>query len=401
MIKLLTALAFLMFCGTTLASETRGDWTAAWAAAPDSEGPAFENQVLRQIVRVGIAGQGVRVHLSNRYGSKPLHIGAASVALHGEAAAIEPGSTRVLQFHGMGDVVIPKGAEAVSDPVALPLAALQELAITLSLPGNTGPSTQHGVGNATAYLAARTDGLDAVQFEHDEVTSSRFYVTGVDVQARVPTQVLVAFGDSITDGVGSSQDANKRWPDALAERFQSDPQTANLVVLNAGIAGNRVLHDGVAPFIGNAAVKRFGHDALDVPGVRWVLLLDGTNDIAASAILTAPHEHVSAEQVIAGLKGMVMRAHQRGVKVMGGTLLPWGGAEWPFHSAAGERKRRQVNDWIVHGGAFDAVTDFEAALRDPAHPDRMAPAFDSGDHIHPNDAGHKAMADAIDLRLLR
>jgi lysophospholipase L1-like esterase len=203
----------------------------------------------------------------------------------------------------------------------------------------------------------------------------------------------------VTDGVGSTPDADHRWPDALAARLQTDPALKTIAVADAGIAGNRILNDGREGFIGPSAASRFDHDALDRPGVRWVLLLEGINDIAGASSLTTPQDDVSAAQIIDGMKALIARAHAKGVRVWGATLAPFGGAEWPFHSAAGEAKRQAVNAWIRSAGAFDAVVDFEGTLRDPAHPDRLLPAFDSGDHLHPNDAGYAAMAAVIDLRL--
>lgn len=405
MVMRLMSLFFLMLpcvvVGAGTMPDARPAWVPAWSVSPDGEGPEFDKLALRQVVRAGISGKRLRVLLSNRYGNKPLYVGAAHVALHGKGSAIVPGSDRVLLFHGREICVIPEGAELTSDPLDMSVSALQELAITLVLPQGSGPSTQHGAGNATAYLAPANKPAGAVEFGETETSSSRFFLMELQLEPAKPTAVLVALGDSITDGVGSTPDANKRWPDLLGERLLAASGSAQIAVVNAGIAGNRVLHDGVSPFIGPAAIRRFDSEVLRRPGVRWVVLLEGTNDIAAGTMLNDKAQRVTASQIIAGLGQLVERAHGHGIKVMGATLLPMAGAEWPFHTAAGDAKRREVNEWIRHGGAFDAVVDFDALVRDPQQPEHYASAFDSGDHLHPNDAGHKALADAVDLGWLR
>jgi lysophospholipase L1-like esterase len=323
------------------------------------------------------------------------------VALHGAGPAILPGTSRALTFGGKPVVTIPKGRSTLSDPVAMDVAALQELAVSLYLPQGTGPSTVHGIGLQTAYLVEGDDLTAAPSLPPGETDDSRYFLTDVEVAAAPDAGALVAFGDSVTDGVGSPQDGNARWPDALAARLQAEPGLTSLAVVNAGIAGNRILNDGVDPFIGPSALSRFDRDALDKPGVRWVVLLQGINDITAAGMLTAPQDKVSAQQIIDGLKTLVARAHRRGVKVCGATLLPRGGSTGPRRQTPeGEAKRQAVNAWIRGAGAFDAVVDFEKVVQDPAHPDRLRPDFDSGDHTHPSAAGYQAMAAAIDLRVL-
>jgi lysophospholipase L1-like esterase len=374
-------------------------WTEAWAASPDSAGPPLGTVTVRQIIRSGIGGSSVRIRLSNLFGTAPLTIGPVHVAKHANGSAIKPGTDHTVTFGGKPGVTIAKGGDALSDPVSLPVAPLEGLAVSMYLPKRTGASTFHGVGNQTAFIALTGDATAATQFPAGEVISSRIFLTDVEVAAGNQAQTILAIGDSITDGVGSTQDQNSRWPDALAARLQTDLALAPIAVVDSGIAGNRILHDGVTPFVGPSALARLDRDALNKPGVHWLLLMEGINDIAAADMLATPSDDVSTQQIIDGMKTLIGRAHKRGIKIYGVTLTPYGGVEWPFHSIAGEAKRQVVNTWIRHAGAFDAVIDFDQVVRDPAHTDRLLAAFDSGDHLHPNDAGYKAMAAAIDLRL--
>jgi len=276
---------------------------------------------------------------------------------------------------------------------------LEELAVSMYLPTRTGSSTLHTVGNQTAFMTLTGDATAMTQFPAGETTSSRIFLTDVEVAADSNAQTIAVIGDSISDGVGSTQDKNARWPDALAARLQANPALRPIAVVDAGMAGNRILHDGVTPFLGPSALARLDRDVLNKPGVHWVLLMEGINDIAATDVLATPEGDVSAQQIIEGMKTMIGRVHAKGIKIYGVTLTPYGGVEWPFTSTAGEAKRQVVNAWIRHAGAFDAVIDFDQVVRDPAHTDSLLAAFDSGDHLHPNDAGYKAMAAAIDLRL--
>jgi lysophospholipase L1-like esterase len=374
-------------------------WTEAWTASPDSAGPPLGTVTIRQIIRTSIGGSSVRIRLSNRFGTAPLTIGPVHVAEHASGSAIKPGTDHAVTFGGKPSVTIAKGGDVLSDPISLPVAPLSELAISMYLPKRTGASTFHGVGNQTAFITLTGDATAATLFPAGEVISSRIFLTDVEVATGNEAQTIAAIGDSITDGVGSTQDQNSRWPDVLAARLQADPALASIGVVDAGIAGNRILHDGATPFVGPSALARLDRDALDKPGVHWLLVMEGINDIAGADLLATPRDDVSPQQIIDGMKTLIGRAHKKGIKIYGVTLTPYGGVEWPFHSAAGEAKRQVVNAWIRHAGAFDAVIDFDQVTRDPAHTDRLLAAFDSGDHLHPNDAGYKAMAAAIDLRL--
>jgi lysophospholipase L1-like esterase len=374
-------------------------WTDAWTASPDSAGPPLGKVTLRQIIRTSIGGSSVRIRLSNLFGTAPVTIGPVHLAEHASGSAIKPGTDHAVTFGGKPRATIAKGGDVLSDPIALSVAPLEDLAVSMYLPTRTGSSTFHGVGNDTAFITLTGDATAATRFPAGEVTSSRIFLTDVEVATGNEAQTIAAIGDSITDGVGSTQDKNSRWPDALAARIQADPALASIGVVDAGIAGNRILHDGATPFVGPSALARIDRDALNKPGVHWLLVMEGINDIAGADMLATPREDVSTQQIIDGMKTLIGRAHKKGIKIYGVTLTPYGGVEWPFHSAAGEAKRQVVNAWIRHAGAFDAVIDFDQVVRDPAHTDCLLAAFDSGDHLHPNDAGYKAMAASIDLRL--
>ena len=279
------------------------------------------------------------------------------------------------------------------------MTAPQQLAISMYLPVQTGPSTMHNTAIQTAFIAPG-NATAATTFPAGKPDATRYFLTDVEAAADAQARLFVAVGDSITDGVGWTDDRNARWPDALAARLQADPALASVAVVNSGISGNRILNDGFEPFIGPSVLSRFDRDALNKPGVRW-LLMSGTNDISATNMLTRPQDKVSAQQIIGGMKTLIARAHERGIQIWGATLSPLAGTKPPFHTEIGEAKRREVNEWIRTSGAFDAVIDFDQVLHDPAHPDALRPEYDSGDHLHPNDAGFRAMADSIDLSLFR
>ncbi|GAA0706030.1 SGNH/GDSL hydrolase family protein [Dyella marensis] len=371
-------------------------WVAAWSASMDSPGPRLSDQTVRQIARVSIGGSAVRVRLSNLYGDGPVTLGPVHVAVRAEGSSTVAGSDRELRFGGKSTVTIAKGGSALSDAVTMEVKPLQELAVSLYVPAGAapGPSTLHNAGLATAYLTEHGDATAATSYPGTEVHGSRFFLSDIQVAGPAERHAVVAFGDSITDGVGGQQNTYERWPDQLAARLRADPALATVAVANAGIGGNRVLNDNFGP----SAQKRFDRDALDQPGVRWIVLLEGINDIGGSGQPATPKDDVSAEQIIEGMKALIARAHARGVKIYGATLTPFGGAGWPYHSSRNEQKRQAVNAWIRSGGAFDGVADFDQATQDPAHPDRMLPAYDSGDHLHPNGAGFEAMAKAVDLK---
>ena len=372
-------------------------WTASWSAAPDAAGPALPPQSIRQIVRISSGGTSVRVRLSNLYGTAPLTVGQARVAMHANGSTIVPGTDHALLFGGRPGVTIAPGASVLSDGVGMAVAPLQALAISLYLPTPVAQATIHGAAMQTAYAARGADLTAAAVFPAGEVTRSRYFLTDVDVGGGPERRTLVVVGDSISDGIGSTGSGNRRWTDALAERLQAAPALATVAVSNAGIAGNRLLRDGNDVFVGPSMLARFERDALDKPGVRAIVLAAGINDISASVLLpAAPAEQASAQQIIDGMKSLIRRAHAKRIQVWGATLIPYAGTE-DFYSAEGETKRQAVNAWIRSAHAFDAVVDFDRAVRDPVHPERLLAAYDSGDHLHPNDAGYQAMAAAVDL----
>lgn len=374
-------------------------WVAAWGAAPDSPGPALKPQTLRQLLQPSIAGSALRIRLSNLFGTEALVIGAARLALSAGDSATQPGSSRVLRFGGRTRVTIEPGGSLLSDPLRMPVKALQPLALSLHLPQGATASTVHTFGNQTAYLAiGAADSSSATRLPEGETDDSRYFLTGLDVLAAPAAQALVVVGDSITDGVGSTPNNNRRWTDALAQRLQQ--RNEPVAVVNAGLAGNRILHGPADPYLGPSALSRFDRDALDQPGARWVLLLQGINDISAAVRLAGGEAPVSAAQILDGLQLLAARTRARGLQVWAATLLPCGGATEPApHTAESEALRQAVNEGLRRSSAFDALIDLDQVLRDPAQPQRLQAQFDSGDHLHPNDAGYQAMAAAIDLGL--
>jgi lysophospholipase L1-like esterase len=350
-------LAAFAWATSALAADSQQQWVAAWSAPPDQDGPALTGKTVRQVVRPSIAGSSVRLRLSNLYGAAAVTIGPVRVAKHAGDSAIQVATDRAVTFGGKSTVTIARGAEVLSDPVAFPLAALEQVAISLYVVDGK-VSTLHGVGWQTAYIASGQM-TAAPKLENSETDTSRYFLTDVEVAARAAARTVVVIGDSITDGVGSTIDANRRWPDKLAERLQADPALASIAVVNSGIAGNRLLNDASAPFIGPSILNRFERDVLGKPNVRWIIVLTGSNDISASDMLATPKDKVSAQQIIMGLQQLIARAHAKGIKVYGATLLPKAGVEKPFiHTPESQAKRDEVNAWIRSSGAFDAVVDF-------------------------------------------
>lgn len=384
-------------CTTTSASSSR--WIGTWATSPVAESAEkdktpFAGATLRQVVHVSIGGSQVRVRLSNAFGAGPLSLHGAHVALAGKDGSIDPTSDRPLRFSGQPAVTIPAGALIVSDPIDFPLASLSDVAITLHFKEVPATLTMHGGSRTTSYLKAG-DALSAPAMP-DATTFTRWYfINGIDVVARQPSAAVVILGDSITDGYGSPPDQNVRWPDALARRLQARPETRHIAVLNHGIGGNRLLRDGLGP----NALARFDRDVLAQAGVRFLIVFEGINDIGTAKDARARGEaHATAADIIAAYEQLIARARTHGLQVIGATITPYTGADFYF-SPEGEADRQAVNTWIRSSGRFDAVIDFDAALRNPAEPNRLSPAFDSGDHLHPSIDGYRALADAVDLDL--
>jgi lysophospholipase L1-like esterase len=383
-------------------------WVGTWMASPqpiwgsDFAFPTkiplkLENQTIRQIVRVSLGGQRFRVVFSNEYGDQPLVIGDAHVALTANSSVILAATDRKLTFGGKDQISVPPGAPVVSDPVELPVRQFGRLSISLFLPNATPLTTFHWDGKQTAYIG---DGnLSATEvFPAAETTDARVFLSGILVDAPSNDGAVMVIGDSITDGNGASLDADSRWPDFLAKRLAG----RNVAVLNAGISGARLLNDKM----GVNASARFTRDVLAKPKVKAVILLMGINDISWPGTAFAPNLPLPAvETLISGYRQIIAQAHAHNLRIIGATLTPFEGAlsGTPFNSYYNRNKdalRQQVNAWIRTSGAFDAVVDFDALLRDPAHPARLLADFDSGDHLHPGDKGNRAMADAVDLDVL-
>jgi len=393
-------------CATRAATAPRPSgerWIATWTSSqleaparplPDSvdRRPVYANRTLRQIIHTSIGGRRVRVHLSNEYGDRSLVIGAAHVALRDTAGAIVPRTDRAITFGGSGSIVIRAGAAIVSDGVDLEVPALSDVAVSLFIADSARANTRHSLALQTNYLSREGSGdlTGAPAFAADTMRAWIF-LKGVDVVNVSATGVIVAIGNSITDGTASTPNTNRRWPNVLAERLLRSSESPKGVV-DAGISGNRVLSFGTGP----SALARFDRDVLAVPGVTHVIVLEGINDIGGSANPRAP---VSANDIIFGLRQIAQRAHERGLIIYGATLTP-ASPRAAFNDSL-EAKRQAVNAWIRTSGTFDGVIDFDAVTRDPGTPRNFKAPFDSGDHLHPGDAGYKAMGEAIDLALFR
>ncbi len=381
-------------------------WVTSWSASPQPAGretlaaAGFDDQTIREIIFTSVGGDPIRLRLTNVYGIAPLRVGRVTVAIAGPGATVQPGTIHPVTFGGSASFLVLAGTQILSDPVAMRVRPLQDLAVSVYLRGPTGPATFHNDAQQVNWVS--TPGDHAAEEGEGAfwiATMSWYYVSDLLVQSSGAAGTVVAIGDSITDGVGSTADLNARWPNDLARRLDALGGPA-LAVADQGIGGNRVLTG--ARCCGASAEARFDLDALDQPGVRDIIVLEGINDFGDSARrprpLGDPVTAVTAAQVLAGYRRLIALAHARGLRIFGATLLPFQGAG--YYTAAGEAKREEVNAWIRRSGAFDGVVDFDRALRDPADPLRLNPAYDSGDHLHPNDAGYQAMANAVSLDML-
>jgi lysophospholipase L1-like esterase len=397
---------------TAIASaQDRSEWIGTWTASPQ---PAWEadfpvplgmqanlwNQTIRQVARVSIGGDKVRVVVSNEYGKLPLEIGAAHIGVTKDGSAIEPGSGHALTFSGSPSITIPPGAPVISDPVDMKVAPLSELSVSLFFPGAAPATTIHWDGHQTAYIAAGNKVADE-ELKADSTQTQRAFLTGIMVEATDDARAVVLFGDSITDGDGSTVDGNDRWPDTLAERL-AEAGGAPVAVLNQGISGAKVLSDRM----GVNALARFDRDVLNQPRADTVVLMMGINDIGwPGSGLALNDEQPTAEDIIAGYRQLIARAHADGMRIIGATLTPFGDsfADSPFegyYTPEKEKVRLAVNEFIRSSGEFDGVIDFDKVVVDPSKPGYIKAEFDKGDHLHPNAAGYDAMANSIDLKLL-
>ncbi len=379
--------------------ENNRHWVGTWATSPASSetGVAFNNHTIRMNPRVSIGGDTVRVRISNAYGNGNLAIGAAYVGIREKGPSIVPGSERKLTFGGVGSATVAAGALVISDAVELEVKPLADLAVSLYLPGEISTDFQitGRYARQTNYISPPGDFAAEVTMPVGTITDEWFFVSGIDVLARTEAGGVVALGDSLTDANISTHDAYSRWPDQLARRLVARHGGRSLGVMNQGLGGNRILHD----LRGDSGLRRFDRDVLAQPGVTHAIVMLGTNDLRNR--IAKPEQEVTAEQLIAGLGQMALRAQTSGIKLFGATLTPFGnetflpGAWNPVR----EGHRAAVNDWIRNGGALDGIVDFDEALRDPERPTQMLPIYDCGDGLHPSDLGYCSMGNAIELTL--
>jgi lysophospholipase L1-like esterase len=371
-----------------------------WAAAPmipmnDSGLLPFSDVTLREIAHTSIAGKHVRVRFTNRYGMLPLQISNVHLALSARNGDVQPSTDHTLRFNGQSAVKVPAGAEIYTDPVDMDVPALADVAVSFYLPRQDLPNyTYHSDARQTNYM---TEGnkSDAATLENAHKQTSWYFLDGIDIAAGKNAGAVVAFGDSITDGAYSTVDANHRWPDYLALKMSQNKETAELGMLDEGIDGNRVLNDGWA----QNALARFDRDVIAQSGVKYLIILEGINDIGRLSHPRAPADDISVQDLETGLKQLVDRAHTQHIKVIGATLTPYKGAG--YYSEKGETVREALNQWIRTSGVFDGLADFDKFTRDPNNPQQFLPKYDHGDHLHPSDAGYEAMGNALNLELLK
>ncbi|OYX66078.1 MAG: hypothetical protein B7Y88_06395 [Sphingomonadales bacterium 32-64-17] len=356
----------------------------------------LDNQTVRMIVRTTVGGERLRLEFANRNGAQPVHLGAVHVAVARADGQIDQSTDRVVTFGGADEIVLRPGTRMVSDHVDLPVPPLTQLAVSIYVPDTTPAETVDEIGLAPTFIA-HGNHVGSASLPDPDVASSYFWLRGLAVNAETQDGgAIIAFGDSITEGYATTPGAYQSWPDLLAERLQAAPGLEGWSVINTGISGNRVLRPGA----GDAALARFTDDVLSRPGARWVIVLEAINDINMSIMPGMPaSQATTAPEIIAGLDQLITRAHLHGLKIAGGTVMPTKGLF--FFSEEGEAMRAEVNHWIRNSGRFDAVIDFDAATRDPADPLQINPAFNPGDHVHPNDAGNAAMAQAVDLAIFK
>ncbi|MEU7656044.1 SGNH/GDSL hydrolase family protein [Micromonospora taraxaci] len=365
-----------------------GHVAVTWAASADRQGAGPAERSYRLVVRTSVGGDALRIRLTNAFGDHPVTFASAYAGLQRQGADLVRGSNRRLTFGGQPSVTVPAGETVLSDPLTGRLAAQSNLVVSLHVTGAQGPTSGHGMAMQTSYATAGDHAAEEAAAPWTDTMTAWYWLDAVSVRTSTAVSSVVALGDSITDGWASSTDANRRWPDYLSRRLQAAPDSPVRGVANAGISGNKVLADGA----GEAALHRFDSDVLSHPGVSTVVVYEGINDIKA-------HTGVTVDDLTAGYRQLADRAHAAGRCVVGATVTAYKG--WPEYDAAGEAVRQGVNDWIRHSGVFDAVVDFDRITRSPYDPQALLPFFDSGDHIHPNDKGMQAMADAVDLAALR
>jgi lysophospholipase L1-like esterase len=412
------ALALLFLFAPQLAEAQRNAWIATWSASPQPSAPNpkqpllnLEDQTVRERVRVSIGGAQICIRLSNEFGSTPLLIGAVTVALPNDEAGVKSDSIHAVTFGGHNSVSIPVGAPILSDPVAFPVAPGAEISISLYFTKRVATPTMHYLALKRAVVSQKGDHTRDEKIEGGVASRASIAISGVLVPRQPSQRLIVAFGDSITDGDQSTVDADHNYPSDLIRRIGRTSDVSRLAVVNEGIVANRLLSDCFIPSAGClcvSALARFDRDALEIPGVTHIILLEGVNDIAfpgaklGDAYLADPADDRRPEDLIDAYRQLISRAHVRGIKVIGATLTPFEGVDIPgYFTEAKEETRQAVNKWIRTSGSFDGVIDFDSVLRDPDHPARILARFASNDHLHPNDIGYEAMANAIDLKLFQ
>jgi lysophospholipase L1-like esterase len=399
----------------TSSGAAQAKWVASWAASPMSGTTSFNDQTVRNIVYTSVGGNSLRVQMTNTFGSAPLTVGGVSVGVVLDGAQLVPGMSHTVTFGGKDSVTIPAGAQVLSDPLAVKVQPLEELAISVYLPSATGPATNHSDAQQNNYIASGDHAGDTAATAYTSTTGSWYFVDGLDVRSTTAPGTIVAFGDSITDGYLSLTGANARWPNYLARRLNGLYGDRAPGVVDEGISGNRILSDSSC--YGVSAESRFERDALSQPGVKAVILLEGINDIGFAGMpdsgCSEPNNpNVTAAQIEAGYRYLISLAHARGVKIYAGTLMPFAGSNTVyggyFGTAYGETLREQVNTWIRTSGAFDGVIDFAKVMQDPYDPQYLNPVYganaasaSTGDGLHPNDVGYQTMANAVPLAFLR
>lgn len=390
------------------------NWIATWTASPEAADPDpnvavlnLVDQTVRERVRVSMGGARIRIRLSNEFGSSPVLVGPVTVAVPSNPADVKPGSIQAVTFGGRNSLIIPAGAPALSDPVDFPIKAGAEISVSLYFPKHITTTTWHELALKGAVISSPGDHTREEKMQAGTEFKSSVFLTAVLVPAQRHQRLIVAFGDSIVDGDGVV-DKEHNWPSDLIRRVNRMPEATRLAVVNEGIAGNRLLNDGPLASLGVSALARFDRDGLSLPGITHIVLLEGINDLGlpgarlGNLSLPGASEARTAEDLIGAYRQLIARAHARSIKLIGSTLSPCEGVDIPgYYTEAKERTRQAVNQWIRTSGAFDGVIDFDAVLRDPDHPSRLLPRFASQDHLHPNEAGYQAMADAIDLALFK
>jgi len=406
---ILVLLLAIVSLGRQLTAQPRAKpqpWIATWGASQQIPEPQnalppddLRDATVRQIFHLSAGGAEVRVHLSNAFGTRPLHFTSVYIArpLSTKSAAIDATTDKALTFAGSSEVTIPPSAEFVSDPIEFRVSALSHLAVTFHLDTPPSPETGHPGSRATSYYV-HGDSVAAANLHDSKRVDHWYQVSEIDVLSAAGGSAIVALGDSITDGHGATTNANDRWTDVLAARLQASPGNPGIGVSNQGIGGNHLLTDGLGP----NALARFDRDVLAPAGVRWLIVFEGVNDLGGLTRTgeVTPAEHAAlVKRILAAYNQLIVRAHAHGLRVIGGTITPYVGSDYYHPGPLSEADRQTVNHWIRTAGQFDAIIDFDKTVADPQHPDQMLPIYDSGDHLHPSPAGYRAMGEAVPLDL--